>query len=216
MGAAIAVQPLVLLALPILLATLPLRRLPGFLIRAATPPAVLLGAAAAANWSATYAAVTSQPNSPVVDHPTLWTGLAPHMSGDAVAAGPARLFAIIVSCACAVFVRQRWRRTAPALDEFLWWIALALALRSVFEPVMVAYYLWPTLAVVLIASATSSRRLVATAFVSTAVTLVAQIGWHGPWTWWVPMLAGLSLTLFVARPSRPVVAQEVLPEPVAP
>jgi hypothetical protein len=138
------------------------------------------------------------------------------MSSGAVAAGPARMLTIAVSCVCAVFIRQRWRRAAPALDEFLWWIALALALRSVFEPVMVAYYLWPTLAVALIASATSLRRLAATAFVSTVVTLVAQIGWHGPWIWWVPMLAGLGLTLCAARPSRPVVTQEALPEPVAP
>ena len=55
-----------LLAVPVVAMTIPPRRLPGFLIRAAAPAAVALAAAAAANWSATYAAVTSQPNSP--DH----------------------------------------------------------------------------------------------------------------------------------------------------
>jgi len=69
MGAAVCVQPLVLLALPVLLAVLPWRRMPLFLIRAALPSAVLLGAAAIANWHATYTSVTSQPNSPIINHP---------------------------------------------------------------------------------------------------------------------------------------------------
>ena len=87
-GAAVCVQPLVLLALPMLLALLPWRRMPAFLVRSALPSAVLLGAAALANWHATYTSVTSQPNSPVINHPTAWTSLAPHMSNTNVAAGP--------------------------------------------------------------------------------------------------------------------------------
>ena len=62
-GAAVAVQPLVLLALPFVLVTVEPRRLHGMLVRAAAPGALLLGIAAAANWSATVTAVTSQPNS---------------------------------------------------------------------------------------------------------------------------------------------------------
>ena len=42
-GAAVCVQPLVLLALPVLLALLPWRRMAPFLVRAALPSAVLLG-----------------------------------------------------------------------------------------------------------------------------------------------------------------------------
>ena len=80
-GAAVCVQPLVLLALPVLLALLPWRRIPMFLVRAALPSVVLLGAAALANWHATYISVTSQPDSPIINHPTAWTSLAPHMSG---------------------------------------------------------------------------------------------------------------------------------------
>ena len=57
--------------------------------------------------------------------------------------------------------RSGWARRArrpggkwsqETLAELLWWTAVALALRSVFEPVMVAYYLWPPLAVALIAA----------------------------------------------------------------
>ena len=91
-------QPLVLLALPVMLAVVEPRRLAGFLARAAAPAVVLLGAAAAANWNATYHAVTGQPNWPAIDHPTPWTALAPHMAGGAVAAGPARALAVLAAC----------------------------------------------------------------------------------------------------------------------
>ena len=197
-GAAIAVQPLVLLAVPILLAIVPGRRMGPFIVRAATPAAVSLGAAAAANWSATIHAVTSQPNSPTVDHPTFWASVAPHMSDGSVAAGPARLISIILACAFALYLRRRWSADSPHPSELFWWIAVALALRSAFEPVMVAYYLWPTLAVAGIVTAIRGR-LVVTSLATTTVTLVAQIGWHGPWIWWTPMLIGLAVTLALAR-----------------
>ncbi len=206
MGAAVAVQPLVLIALPIVLAALAPRRLAGFLARAATPSAVLLAAAGAANWTATVHAVTNQPNWPTVDHPTPWVYLAPRMSHGAVAAGPGRALAIVVACGCAIVLARRWgaaRHGGPwsrgTLDDVLWWIAVALALRSVFESVMVAYYLWPVLAVALVAAVRSWPRLVATSVAAIIVTFASQVSWHGPWSWWTAMIAGLGLTLFCAR-----------------
>ena len=214
LGAAIAVQPLVLLALPILLAVIEPRRIPGFLARAATPAAVLLGAAAAANWHATYLAVAHQPNWPAVDHPTPWTPLAPHMPAGAVAGGPFRLLAILAACACAVIIGRRLRAARQAagwngewgeetLSEVLWWAALALGLRCVFEPVMVAYYLWPALAVALITATRTWPRLLATSVIVTAVSFGSQSSWRSPWGWWGSMVVGLALTLFLAHvPSR--------------
>jgi hypothetical protein len=205
-GAAVAVQPLVLIALPVLLVIIEPRRLAGFLARAAAPSVVLLGAAAAANWSATIHAVTSQPNWPKVDHPTPWTSLAPRLAHGAVAAGPGRILAIVVACGCAIIVGQRWRAARQGaswgpdtLEEVLWWTAAVLALRSVFESVMVAYYLWPVLAVALIAAVRSWPRLIATSAAAVTVTFVSEASWHGPWAWWAPMVAGLGLTLFFAR-----------------
>jgi hypothetical protein len=205
-GAAIAVQPLVLLALPIIVAVIEPRRLAGFLTRAAAPGAILLAAAASANWNATITAVTSQPNAPAVDHPTPWTFLAPHMGHGVVAAGPARALAIVVACGCAIVVGRRWhalRQTTwwstEALEGILWWTAVALALRSVFESVMVAYYMWPALAVALIVASRSWSRLVATSVAVVTVTFVSQGPWRGFWAWWAPMIAALGLTLFLAR-----------------
>jgi hypothetical protein len=250
-GAAISVQPLVLLAIPIMLAVLPWRRMPMFLVRAAIPSAVLLGAAALANWHNTYTAVTSQPDSPIINHPTAWTFLAPHMSGGNVAAGPARLATIILACCCALAVRRRWlamlqasdpasvapapdatgsatgsavppgravagrwnRRRAqasegawwptPLLAEVLWWAALALALRSFFEPVMVSYYPWPPMAVALIPAATLSwPRLIAAGLVAGGLTAAAQGPSHDVWIWWAPIVAGLVVMLALASPGQ--------------
>jgi hypothetical protein len=108
-GFAICVQPLVLLALPVQLALLPWRRMVPFLLRGALPSVVLLAAAAIADWHDTYLSVTSQPDSPVINHPTVWTSLAPQMAGQNVAAGPFRLATIVLACLCALAVRRRWQ-----------------------------------------------------------------------------------------------------------
>jgi hypothetical protein len=205
-GAAVAVQPLVLLALPLVLAVIEPRRWAGFLARAGTPGALALGIAAAANWHATVRAVTSQPNSPGVNHPTPWTSLAAHMGSGMVAAGPARALAILAACGCAVAVWRRWGAAArgtpwgpDTLARLLWWIAVALALRSVFEPVMVAYYVWPVLAVALIPASRSWPRLAAAAAVAAGLTFAAQIAWRDPWSWWLLMITGLAAVLWLAR-----------------
>ena len=209
-GAAVAVQPLVLLALPFAAVAIKPQRLAGFLTRAAAPGVLLLGAAAVANWHATVGAVTSQPNSPAVNHSTVWTSLAPHLDGGVVAAGPARVLAIGLACGCALIAGRRWRAALDAdgwssriLQELLWWAAVALALRCVFEPVMVSYYLWPALAVALIAASPNWPRLIATSAAAVALTYASQLSWRSPWTYWAPMMAGLALTLFLARVPPP-------------
>ena len=216
-GAAIVIQPLVLLALPVVAMTVLPRRLPGFLARAAAPAAVALAAAAAANWDATYAAVTSQPNFPAINHPTPWAALSPHMADGVIAAGPARIVAILVACGCAVVAGRRWRAARGAewdggtLRDVLWWAAFALALRCAFEPVVVAYYLWPALAVALIVASESWTRLIPAGIVATVLTFVSQASWHGVWIWWVPMMALLALTLLLARVPLPWPARAMGP-----
>jgi hypothetical protein len=181
----------------------------GYLLRAAVPAALLVGLAAAANWTATWHAVTSQPNWPSRNHPTPWTALAPEIGGGAVAAGPGRLVAILIACACAMVVGRRWRATGdlgtwnPArLSELVWWVAAALALRCVFESVMVAYYVWPVLAVALVASSAGRARLIVTSVAASILTFAAQVPWHGPWLWWGAVVLGLALNLTAAWPGR--------------
>ncbi len=219
MGAAVAVQPLVLLGLPVLLAALPLSKLPGYLARAALPGAVLLGLAAAANWPATVAAVTSQPNWPLSHstHRTPWTSLSPELGDGAVAAGPGRVVAIALACGCAVLLHRRWRGRDPGtwtdrqLAGLLWFVALTLAFRCVFESVMVAYYLWPVLAIALVVAAAGDQyRQRVTSVAVVVVTALAEASWRGPWLWWAVMVAGLALVLLASsaavgrvRPGKP-------------
>lgn len=209
-GFAVATQPLVLLALPVALAVMKPRRAAGYVAAAATPGALLLGVAAIANWQATYAVLTRQPNWPSIDHPTLWLPLAMPLHGGAVAAGPARVVAIVVACGCAVAAGIAYRpaRDAVTWDSrtllgLAWWVAVTLALRSVFEPVMVAYYAWPVFAVALMTATTTWARLLATSVVATTLTFASQVPWRSPWTWWVPMVAGLAITLALALPRPP-------------
>jgi hypothetical protein len=222
-GAAVAVQPLALLAFPLLaIAAVEPKRLPGFVARAAIPSTALLAAAAAANWTATIHAVTNQPNAPTIDHPTPWiylTQLAPHMSDGSVAAGPARALAVLVACGCAAITWRRWRTARLAgmwrpddLAALLWWVAVTLALRTVFEPVMVSYYVWPPLAVALVAASRDWLRLLPAAAAATVLTFLSQVSWRNPWVWWTPIVVVLALTLVSARPRRSTAAQ-MLPEP---
>ena len=222
-GAAVAVQPLVLLAFPFLLVAVEPRRLPGFVARSVVPTLVLLGAAAAANWSATVHAVTSQPNAPTVDHPTPWiylTTLAPHLSNGSVAAGPARALSIVVACGCALATWRRWRPARQGtwspgtLPELLWWVAFTLALRTAFEPVMVSYYVWPPLAAALAAASPSYLRLLPAGVTAGVLTFLSQASWRNPWLWWTPMVAVLGLTLLFAWPrAARSAAPQMLPEP---
>src|SRR5215469_3528292 len=128
-GFAVAVQPLVLLALPVAVAVMRRRRAAGYAAVTAVPGALLLAVAAAANWTATYTAVLRQPNWPAINHPTLWLPLATRLPDGAVAAGPARVIAILAACGCAVAARSACRpaRAATTWDSrtlltLLWWI----------------------------------------------------------------------------------------------
>ena len=225
-GAAVAVQPLVLLAFPLLAAVVEPRRLPGYVARAAAPGALLLAAAAAANWTRDRSR-RHQPAELPGDRPPHPVDLPrPAHSRRAGGGRPGRILAIAAALGCALVVARRWRavRTAGrwgpgALTELLWWTAVALALRSAFEPVMVSYYLWPPLAVALAAAARDWSRLLPVGCTTVGLTFFSQVQWHNPWSWWTPMVAGLALALFFARPrpgrprsgrARP--APQVLPE----
>ncbi len=349
MGLGLAVQPLVLLAVPVLAVVAGGRQLVGWLARAAIPPAVAVGAALAANWSATWYQVVDQPNWPTIDRPTPWLGLAPHLTSQTVAAGPGRSIAVVLAVLAAIPAWRAWRRAeqranagagtqagtqagaqagdrararadapvptasstgasslaavplgahgpanawlgppasdpaaadwtgawlaAPAaatggaaaprtwheppgngpamasttgglptsgssvtahraspmtpvtigwteratrwwghgasrslpwstagLTAVVWWVALALALRCGFESVMVSYYIWPGIAVGMLAASAAWSRLLPTALVGVGLTLFCNVWWHGEWSWWSVIVVGLAILLLAAHP----------------
>ncbi len=248
-GLGLAVQPLVLLAVPILAVVSGRRQIVGWLVRAAVPPAVALGAALATNWSATWYQVVDQPNWPYIDRPTPWISLAPHLTSQTVAAGPGRSIAVVLAVAACWPAWRAWRRAggdesepegtpagsavalglatvgepvslpagspppgvaagavgtaawAPgAVVAVVWWVALALALRCAFESVMVSYYIWPAIAVGMLAAVTSWWRLAPAAALGVGLTAFCNVWWHGEWPWWSVIVVTLALLLVAARP----------------
>jgi hypothetical protein len=200
LGAGIAFQPLVVLALAAVVAKVPRRALTAVMARAVAPAAVLLAGPLVANPRGTLHALLDQPNSIAVGHPTHptpWVHLAPHLGGGVVAAGPARLVAVVVAVVVSWMVCRRTGRD----EVVVWAVALAFATRSLFEAVMVAYYLWPALAVALIVAARTTRvRFAAACVLSSFATSFALLGWRGEWPWWSVMVMCTAVILVAAWP----------------
>jgi len=190
-GAAVATQPLVVLMFPVLLAWAGRGRVVGLAARSAVPAIAILLTPLISRFHDTTHALLDQPNYPNLDHATPWTRLAPVLGGSghdlAVAAGPGRLVAVILACAVGWWAR-RWRQRP---DLMVWAAALALALRCFTESVLVAFYIWPVLAVGLVVAARAGRaRLAAAIVLSIGLTVVAQ--WRlGELPWWSTITVGL-------------------------
>lgn len=231
-GVALAVQPLVVLAVPVLAVVAGRRRVVGWLGRAAVLPAVAVGVALAANWSATWYQIVDQPNWPTIDRPTPWMVLAPHLTSQTVAAGPGRSIAVVLAVVACWPAWRAWHRAggstaqamaparapvpsplppgppgaqwpASAIAVLVWWVALTLALRCGFESVMVSYYIWPGIAVGLVAASAAWRRLLPTAALGIAITCFCNVWWHGEWSWWSVIVVTLAAILVVSRPPAP-------------
>lgn len=207
LGAAVVVQPLTVVCLGLLLARLPRRRVGPVVLRLLAPSAVLLAPVLAGSWRSLIHSVSQQPNFPTVDHPTPWSGLGlatPRIGHAVVAAGPLRLVAVIVAIEGGLWLGRRHRFTP---EQLLWGVAVCLALRLAFEPVMVAYYAWPALAVALAgASRHADRRVLAGC---AALVSFATVFGTGAWTpnagWWTIQMASTATVLLLARP-RPAPA----------
>jgi hypothetical protein len=194
-GAALATQPLVLLMFPVLVALAGRRQVIGLSVRGVLPAVALVVTPLVSQFQATTHALLDQPNYPHLDHATPWTALAPVLGGKgiyfSVAAGPGRVIALILAC-CLGWWARRWRERP---DLIVWAAATALALRCFTESVMVAFYVWPALAVGLVVAARLGRgRLAAAGAVALFTTVAAQ--WHlGELPWWAIVTAGIAAVL---------------------
>ncbi len=204
LGAAVAFQPLVVVALPILIVIGGRSQALGLMIRGAVPAVVLTIAPLASNAHATLRALADQPFTyPQIftNHATPWTFLAPKLGGSGtntmLGGGPVRTFSLLLACAVGWWA-LRWRDRPEML---IWAFALALALRCYSESVMTDYYLWPALAVGLVVAACCSNGLFAVAIVAAVVTTITA-QWHYSWLpWWLLDIGGM--TVVVAAAARP-------------
>ncbi len=198
-GAAIAFQPLVLVLVPVAVASAAPGRRVHLCVRAVVPSAVLLAIPLATQWGMTTGAMLHQGNRTDLDHPTPWIAFSAHLGPHLVSAGPGRVLALGAAVALGWVA---WRRR-PSLAGLVWLGALALALRCFFESVMVPFYLGPPFALLLIASAAAPgwRRLAVTSLAMVAATVLA---FHdlGEWAYWLPMVALLATGLVCSWPGR--------------
>jgi hypothetical protein len=210
-GAAIALQPLVIVVLPILLVMSGRQRALMLIVRAAVPAVVITIPPLVSDFHATVHTLTSQPAYPYLhtNHRTPWTPLAPKLGGRglvaAVGGGPVRLIAIALAVLLGWWAR-RWKNRPEML---VWAVAVAVALRCYTESVMIAYYVWPVLAVgLLVAALSSTRRFGAAIAVAFVTTVVLQWG-LGQWPWWVLSVGAVTVLLVIS--SRPEPLAESVP-----
>ncbi len=171
-------------------------RLPSAL-KAAGPSVVLLLGPLILSWHDTVHALVKQPNFPTVDHATPWTTISPTLAGHQVAAGPLRLAGLLLVAWAGWWVARKVSRP----EALVWLMALALASRLLFEPVLVAYYIWPALCLGLVTAAHRSVwRLVCCGVLSTAATVFGDAKWRGNWSWWAIEVALVALFLSASWP----------------
>jgi hypothetical protein len=199
-GAAVAVQPLVIVLFPLLLVLGGRSRALGLVVRGVIPAAVVAVGPLIGDVHDTVHALVSQPTFPNVtgNHRTLWTPLAPRISGSGesltVGGGPVRLVALALAAGIGWW-SLRWRKRP---EMIVWAAALALALRTYTESVMTAYYAWPALAVGLVIAARASTRRFAVAVVAAVLTTVVAQWQLGTAAWWGAQVVGVSVVLLAA------------------
>ena len=227
MGLALLFQPLTALMLPVVILYLPPRRWSGTAAIVALPSAVLLIPPLLKEWHATTFTLLRQPNYPTVDHPTPWLSLAPVLQRShrafvevpklvtrpdgthsleyvraairidaVVSAGPGRLVALVLACAIGIYVAK----TKPSLAMIVWWVAVCLTLRCVFECVMNPYYLLPAGAVILVlAAALNNVRFFAISVIVAAFTVLSY-QFMSPWAYYTSVVGLLVVAMALACP----------------
>jgi hypothetical protein len=226
-GFAIVVQPLVALAVPVLLAASPRGQRVLFAVRCAALTALTVGVAFLGNPSGSYLMLIKQPTPVTPNHATPWVSLAPNVGTAApisggltkgvnghfgkiigatgnsavsiVAGGPGRMIYVLVAVLAGLYV---WRRPQDTV-RLLWLVAAVLATRCFFEAVMTPYYLAPPLLLLLVLAARrGGRRFWTSAAIAVSVSVFA---YHhmGAWAWWLPIVAAMATIMALAFPSVP-------------
>ena len=222
-GGAVAIQPLVLLALPVLIAGTPVGRRLAFTFRSLVLSAYLVVVALLGDAANTIHALVSQPTPPALNHATPWASISPQFterigqltlppnwsripSGPRVldhsttmifvSGGMARACYLGMAALLGIWVL---RHPQPPL-RLLWLVGVVLAARCGFEAVMTPYYLVPPFIVLLVvASVGPLWRFLAVVGVALGTAAFAYLHLP-PWEWWLPVVLGTALLCILARP----------------
>jgi hypothetical protein len=198
LGAALAMQLYVILLVPIFLGVLGIRKGAALVARASVLPGFLLVAVAVPDFHGAFWALKNQPNFPLISHPTPWVLIAHHINSYEVSAGPVRLLAL----GAAIVIGVLARRFRDDLALIIWLAAVACAIRCVFEPVMIPYYVMPCVALSFIVAARRGWFRLAITLIVGAGLIVMTYSHSGMWTYWGEMVGLMVAMSFSARPSR--------------
>jgi hypothetical protein len=204
LGGAIAMQLFSVLAVPVLLGLVGLRRGSRLLTRASILPGFLFIAVAVPDFHAAVWTLFQQPAFPIGNHATPWVHLAPKLARNVVAGGPARSLGLI--CAVLTGVLARARRDDPA--TLIWLMAAALGGRCIFDSVMVPYYVMPVVALSLVAAAGNGYVRVTLTSAAGAALTVMVFSHHGMWAYWSLMTAIMSAMLGLAWPNSSRISED--------
>ncbi len=239
-GLAIAIQPLVVLLVPIVAAIVPMKRwpLPSFIMIA--PAAFLLLPPLLQEWGPTTRILLRQPNFTAVNHPTPWASVAPVLNPAHVqifpmlkhlklADGHHRAVEVlmtsntlpvvaagpgrILAVLIALLIGAFVKVRRPSWPQVIWLATLALSLRCVFEPVMVPYYLLPGLALALVVASLNPARSFALAAIAAAACTWLSYLHVGPWVYYLAMTVPLAVTLITSWPRSPAVTPSSMERP---
>ncbi len=201
-GAAVAVQPLVLLGLPVLLALITPRSWKSFLVRAVVPGILVLAIPLVGDPHDTIRQVMDQPTYLVATgHPTPWSALVPHPMVDVVYGGWPRLLAIGGACLVGSYVRRRAVEGRLQTLTVVWCLAVCLSLRVAFEAVVFPYYIVPSLVLLIVAASGGGRlRFFLTTAAAAAWAAAAQWPLQDHTVYWACLVAAGLLVVRVARP----------------
>ncbi len=205
LGAAIAVQPLAVLALPALVTVAAVngaRHGVGVGVRAVIPMAAIEIPALIVDWHQLSYWLLNQPNYPAFNHATPWTPLAHpllYYGFGAIAEGPSRLIAIGCVLVLSIAVCRRHHR----LEDVVYVLAASFVLRVAFESVVDSYYVWPVLALGLVLAARRGWAwFLASSAVAVFATWFSNLQWRGDWSWWSVMMVLLVALLALGWPTR--------------
>ncbi|NNN07906.1 MAG: hypothetical protein HKL85_01775, partial [Acidimicrobiaceae bacterium] len=227
-GLAIAIQPLVLLVLPIAIAYVPFRIWPKLGAVIALPSTILLLPPLIQEWGPTTYILLKQPNFPLRNHPTPWLSLAPIVKPGYYAvlkfaklvklkngqhtleeiSRRAHVVAVVgagpgrlIAIFIAISIGVVVAKLRPPLAQVLWITALALSLRCIFEPVIVPYYLLPGLAVAMVVATRASRIRMLLALTMAVGCALLSYHYQSPWAYFSTMTCTLALALGFAKPT---------------
>lgn len=196
LGAALAMQLLVVMLVPLLVGLVGWRKASSVLARAVVLPGFLLVVVLVPDYHAAVWVLANQPSVPAVNHATPWLALAPSLhNGQLVSGGLGRLLNVVVALGAGVLA-ARWRTD---LWRIVWLAATVLAARSVFEAVMVPYYVVPGIALALVSGCRHSLRWLATCLAGAGLTVMVFTQ-HGRWEYWGMLTALVLLVQALAWP----------------